>query len=177
MKRTWHLKTASARKTWSNRLRKSEAGQVILLQSLRLSSEPHYCIMSDQHDTCVHTAAEELSPDCGAVFTSQHLAMVLGKCFKVEELDDHTITEAKERGGQTAQVERVVKGLVPKCLDKDASAFSSLERTKAKGKAARLGLLSECRPEGCSSAVDLFLWLVEVSGAMCMTFLHPSHAL
>ena len=71
----------------------------------------------------------------------------------------------------------MVKGLVPKCLDKDASAFSSLERTKAKGKAARLGLLSECRPEGCSSAVDLFLWLVEVSGAMCMTFLHPSHAL
>ena len=60
------------------------------------------------------------------------------------------------------QVERVVKGLVSKCLDKDAVAFKSLGNTKSKSKEYRLTALSECRPEGCGSAVDLFLWLVEV---------------
>jgi hypothetical protein len=78
------------------------------------------------------------------------------------ELDDHTVTEEKDKGGQAVQVQRGVKGLVPKCLEKDAVAFKSLCNTKSKTKEHRLGLLCECRPEGCGSAVDLFLWLIEV---------------
>ena len=67
------------------------------------------------------------------------------------------------------QVERAVKGLVTKCLEKDANAFRSLlENTKSKSKEYRLTALSECRPEGCSSAVDLFLWLVEVRERLCL---------
>ena len=107
-------------------------------------------------------AVEEIASECVRNFTSQHLTLVLSKCYKANELDDHTIAEEKEKAGQTVQAERTVKGLVPRCLEKDEVAFSSLSRTKTKPKGARLSLLSECRPEGCSSAVDLFLWLVEV---------------
>ena len=52
--------------------------------------------------------------------------------------------------------------MVPKCLEKDYNAFRALDKTKAKSKEQRLEMLSECRPEGSKSAVDLFLWLVEV---------------
>jgi hypothetical protein len=109
-----------------------------------------------------HPAVETLGSDRHDKFTSKHLSKVLDKCFTSIELDDHTVTEEKEKAGQAMQVERVVKGLVSKCLDKDAVAFRSLGNTKSKSKEYRLTTLSECRPEGCGSAVDLFLWLVEV---------------
>ena len=96
------------------------------------------------------------------MFTSKHLSKVLDKCFTGIELDDHTVTEEKEKAGQAVQVERVVKGLVPKCLEKDGVAFKPLANTKSKTKEYRLSALCDCRPEGCGSAVDLFLWLVEV---------------
>ena len=105
---------------------------------------------------------ETLTSESHEKFTSKHLAKVLDKCFTGIELDDHSVTEEKERAGQAVQVERAVKGLVTKCLEKDAVAFRSLGNTKSKSKEYRLTALSECRPEGCSSAVDLFLWLVEV---------------
>ena len=60
------------------------------------------------------------------------------------------------------QVERLLKGLIPKCLEKDGIAFKRLENTKSKTKEYRLSALCECRPEGCGSAVELFLWLIEV---------------
>ena len=98
-----------------------------------------------------------------AAFTSRHLALVLDKCFSRAELDDQTVKEKKEgKDGLEAVVERPVKGLVPRCLEKDGAAFEALKKTKAKTKEQRLSMLSECRPEGCKSAVDLFLWLVEV---------------
>ena len=73
--------------------------------------------------------------------------------------------EKKEgKDDSEAVVERLVtrEGLVPRCLEKDGAAFKALERTKAKTKEQRLSMLSECRLEGCKSAVDLFLWLVKV---------------
>ena len=120
-----------------------------------------YGITHDHYVMLVH-AVECLGPESHVSFTSKHLALVLGRCFKANELENFKITEEKEKAGQTVQAERTVKGLVPRCLEKDEVAFSSLSRTKAKPKGARLSLLSECRPEGCSSAVDLLLWLVEV---------------
>jgi hypothetical protein len=104
--------------------------------------------------------------DCHEVFTSKHLAKVLDKCFTNVELDDHSITEEKVKAGEAVQVERILKGLVPKCLEKDGVAFKSLVNTKSKSKEYRLSLLCECRPEGCNSAVDLFLWLIEVRGTV-----------
>ena len=103
-----------------------------------------------------------LDADCVARFSSKHLCKVLDKCFTSVEMDDHIVTEEKDKGGQLVQVERDVKGLVPKCLEKDGAAFKALENTKSKSKEHRLSLLCECRPEGCGSAVDLLLWLVEV---------------
>lgn len=117
------------------------------------------------HNVLPHPAVEAITPECHEKFTSKHLSKVLDKCFTSIELDDHTVTEEKERAGQAVQAERVVKGLVSKCLDKDAIAFRSLGNTKSKSKEYRLTALSECRPEGCDSAVDLFLWLVEVRGS------------
>ncbi len=108
-------------------------------------------------------AVETLGSECHEKFTSKHLSKVLDKCFTGIELDDHTVTEEKEKAGQAVQVERVVKGLVSKCLEKDEVSFKPLANTKSKSKEYRLSALCECRPEGCSSAVDLFLWLVEVS--------------
>ena len=105
---------------------------------------------------------ELLDADCVARFSSKHLCKVLDKCFTSVEMDDHIVTEEKDKGGQLVQVERDVKGLVPKCLEKDGAAFKALENTKSKSKEHRLSLLCECRPEGCGSAVDLLLWLVEV---------------
>jgi hypothetical protein len=101
--------------------------------------------------------------ECHAAFTSRHLAFVLNKCYSRAELDDQNVKVKKEgKEGSEAVVERTVKGLVPRCLDKDGEAFKALEKTKTKSKEQRLSMLSECRPEGCKSAVDLFLWLVEV---------------
>ncbi len=115
------------------------------------------------------SAVETLTPECHAKFTSKHLSKVLDRCFTSIELDDHTVAEEKEKAGQAVQVERVVKGLVSKCLEKDAIAFKSLGNTKSKSKEYRLTALSECRPEGCGSAVDLFLWLVEVRSDNAMS--------
>ena len=107
-------------------------------------------------------AVETLAADCHVKFTSKHLAKVLDKCFTSVEMDDHTVSEEKDKGGQLVQVERTVKGLVARCLEKDGVAFRALENTKSKSKEHRLSLLSESRPDGCSSAADLLLWLVEV---------------
>ncbi len=85
------------------------------------------------------------------------------------QLDDYVITEEKDKDGQQVQVERPAKGLVSKCLEKDGSAFKPLENTKSKSKEQRLSLLCECRPEGCCNAVDLALWLVEVSRELQLT--------
>ena len=103
-----------------------------------------------------------LGPECHEAFTSKHLAKVLDKCFKLVELDDHVVKETKERGGQTVEVERTVKGLVGKCLEKDGAAFKALESVRSKPKEQRLSALVECRPAECRSAVDLLLWLIEV---------------
>ena len=105
---------------------------------------------------------ESLSDECHRQFSSRHLSKVLDKCFSSVELDDHSIKEVKDKDGHAVEVERAAKGLVSKCVEKDASAFRSLENTKSKSKEYRLTALCECRPEGCRSAVDLFLWLVEV---------------
>ena len=110
------------------------------------------------------SAVETLDSERYKAFTSKHLAKVLDKCFTNVELDDHSVTEEKEKAGETVQVERILKGLVPKCLEKDGVAFKALVNTKSKSKEHRLSLLCECRPEGCESAVDLFLWLIEVRG-------------
>ena len=108
-------------------------------------------------------AAESVPEESHASFTSRHLALVLDKCYKTADLDDRIVKEKKEgKDGSEAVVERTVKGLVPRCLEKDGAAFEALKKTKAKTKEQRLSMLSECRPEGCKSAVDLFLWLVEV---------------
>ena len=107
-------------------------------------------------------------------FTSQHLGKVLDRCFSDEDLDDHSISEEKEKGGQVMLVERTVKGLVPKCLDKDGEAFKTLQGTEKVSKEQRLSLLCECRPEGCSSAVDLALWLVEVRSNVHWLFFDSS---
>ena len=115
----------------------------------------------------ISCAVETLENDSRNTFTSKHLAKVLDKCFKNTELDDYVVTEDKEKSGQTVQVERTIKGLVSKCLEKDAVAFKALEHTRCKTKEYRLNILSECRPERCVSAVDLFLWLVEVCCCVC----------
>jgi hypothetical protein len=108
-------------------------------------------------------AAGPVPEECHAAFTSRHLALVLDKCYSRAELDERNEKEKKEsKEGSEAVVERTVKGLVPRCLDKAGEAFKALEKTNNKGKKQRLSMLSECRPEGCKSAVDLFLWLVEV---------------
>ncbi len=85
------------------------------------------------------------------------------------------MTEAKEniKDGQKAQIEKSVKGLVHKCLEKDKAAFEPLHRVKGESKEVRLSLLSECRPASCGSAVDLFLWLVEVNYPWCALSLTP----
>jgi hypothetical protein len=85
--------------------------------------------------------------------------LVLGKCFKSKGLDNQT---ANEKEGGKSGSKQLGKGLVPKCLEKDCNAFRTLHKTKGKTKEQRLDMLSECRPEGCKSAVDLFLWLLEV---------------
>jgi len=107
-------------------------------------------------------AAETDDAESKQRFSSKHLAKVLDKCFTSVEMDDHTVSEEKDKGGQLVQVERTVKGLVARCLEKDGVAFRALENTKSKSKEHRLSLLSESRPDGCSSAADLLLWLVEV---------------
>jgi hypothetical protein len=111
------------------------------------------------------TAAEIIDESRHKSFSSKHLASVLDKCFDTSELDDQTVTEAKEniKDGQKTQIEKSVKGLVHKCLEKDKAAFESLNRAKSASKEIRLSILSECRPASCGSAVDLFLWLVEVN--------------
>jgi hypothetical protein len=102
-------------------------------------------------------------------FSSRHLAKVLDKCFNASDLDDQIVTEAKEniKDGQKPQLEKSVKGLVHKCLEKNKAAFEPLHRVKGESKEVRLSILSECRPDSCGSAVDLFLWLVEVNHAQC----------
>ena len=74
-----------------------------------------------------------------ADFTNDHLAKVLDKCFDRTDLND----------------------FVDKCLSGDPQAFKELERTKACTKRERLGRVSYCRPAGCQTAADLFIWLVE----------------
>ena len=103
-----------------------------------------------------------MPPECHFDFTSRHLALVLDKCYSRDELGNYSVKEEAARGGLKAGAKRMAKGLVPKCLGNDGQAFKVLERTASKPKAWRLRVLSECRPEGCKSAVDLFLWLVEV---------------
>jgi hypothetical protein len=105
-------------------------------------------------------AAEPVPEESHTAFTSRHLAFVLNKCYKAPDLDERNEKEKKD--GAEAAPPRTVKGLVPRCLDKDGEAFKALEKTKTKSKEQRLSMLSECRPEGCKSAVDLFLWLVKV---------------
>ena len=107
-------------------------------------------------------AADAVPQECHSDFTSRHLALVLDKCYSRDELDDYTLKDEAARGGH-----KMAKGLVPKCLGKDGQAFKVLERTASKPKAWRLTELSKCRPEGCKSAVDLFLWLVEVRLRPC----------
>ena len=74
-------------------------------------------------------------------FTDSALRAVLDRCFIKGTLDE----------------------LVDQCLNKDISAFTSLERTKAKSKRERLILLCSCRPDGCKNAANLFRYLVQVS--------------
>ena len=103
-----------------------------------------------------------LAADCHDAFTSKHLVKVLDKCFKSVELDDHVVKESRERGGQTVEVDKTVKGLVDKCLEKVGAAFKGLENTRSKTKEYRLSVLCECRPGECRSAAELLLWLIEV---------------
>ena len=105
-----------------------------------------------------------------AAFTSRHLALVLNKCYSRADLFHQIVKEKKEgKDGAEVEVERTVKGLVPRCLEKGGAAFEALKRIKGRNKEPRLSTLSECRPEGCKSAADLFLWLVEVTqSAPCM---------
>lgn len=108
------------------------------------------------------SAVEKLSPECYVQFTDSHLAMVLHKCFKRPELDDHIVQDEGDTGDQKLPRTRKVKGLVSRCLDRDDIAFAKLKNTKARPKEFRLKVLSECRPEDCSNAVELFLWLIKV---------------
>ena len=111
-------------------------------------------------------AGEPVPAECHEAFTSRHLALVLDKCYTRAELDDRSVKKKECKAGGEVLVERPLKGLVPRCLDRDGAAFKALEKTKAKSKEQRLDMLSECRPAGCESAVDLFLWLVQVT--LCM---------
>jgi hypothetical protein len=110
-------------------------------------------------------AAEIIDENRHKSFSSRHLAEVLDRCFTTSELDNQAVTEAKEnvRDEQKPQIEKSVKGLIHKCLEKDKSGFEPLNRVKGESKEVRLSVLSECRPSSCRTAVDLFLWLVEVN--------------
>ncbi len=73
-------------------------------------------------------------------FNNTALVQVLGKCFDKDELDQ----------------------FVSKCLAKDIVGFALLEKTKSKTKKERLKLLSVCRPAECTTAADLFRYLIQV---------------
>ncbi len=75
-----------------------------------------------------------------ADFTSEIFVRVMEKCFSKDGM--HAV--------------------VDKCTEAEKEAFQVLEKTRAKPRAARLRLLSTCRPVGCETVADLFLWLVQV---------------
>ena len=121
------------------------------------------------------TAAEIIDGSRHKSFSNRHLAAVLEKCFSASEIDGRIVTEAKEniKDGNKTQIEKLAKGLVHKCIEKDKAAFESLHQVKGESTDICLSALSECRPVSCGSAVDLFIWLVEVKYPLCTPALTP----
>ena len=65
-------------------------------------------------------------------------------------------------GQQKALHPKMSKGLISKCLEKDPLAFKQLQNSNDLPKGHRISILTQCRPKDCQTAVDLFLWLIEV---------------
>ena len=74
----------------------------------------------------------------GGEFRDDHLASALDHCFHRSDMD----------------------ALVDRCVEADTLAFQQLRNTQSLSKRKKLKILCCCRPAGCQSAADLFLWLV-----------------